>query len=565
MKILSTIILSSLTYLSSSAQIFSAKNYPKNYFKWPVGAVVGIVANFGELRPNHYHMGLDCRTDQKENVPVYAAADGYIAKVKIESYGFGRSIYINHPNGLTTLYAHLNAFEPALEKYVTQQQYNLQQWKVFLDIPANLFKVKQGDYIAASGNTGGSQGPHTHFEIRDTKSDKCLNGLMFGLPIKDNVPPEIIRLAVYDRTISTYDQSPKLYALKKVNGIYSVVGGKITAASNKVSFALTMQDKNSLSSNPNGVYASAVFDNNKLISRFELDSISYSETRYFNAHIDYKTRANGGPWLQYLSPLPGYENFVYKTDSKKGVVVFSDSEKHIINIIVADANGNQSKLNFEVQSPKRLSVKKEIISSQKFIPNYLNIFENVKLKFYLPENALYDTVNFVYRELRSANGKNIFQLMNATIPVQTYFPVSIKDNFAIEDTGKIIMERFFGNKKDFVKAQYNKGWFTASFREFGNFQLMIDRTPPTIIPVGFRDGMNAVGLKRILFQIKDNTEDIVNFTALLDGKWLRFSNDKGINFIYNFDERCEPGKHELKISATDQVGNTSERTYKFVR
>ena len=565
MKILSTTILIFLLHFFCTAQVFTPKKYPKNYFKWPVGAAVGIVANFGELRPNHYHMGLDCRTDQKVNVPVYAAADGYIAKVKIEPYGFGRCIYINHPNGLTTVYAHLNAFEPALEKYVTQQQYNLKQWKVFLDIPANLFKVKQGEYIAASGSTGGSQGPHTHFEIRDSESDKCLNGLMFGLPIPDNVPPEIIRLAVYDRSISTYNQSPKLYALKKVNGIYSVVGGKITAPSNNVSFALSMQDKNSMFSNPNGVYAAAVYDNEKLISRFELDSISYAETRYFNAHIDYKTRANGGPWLQYLSPLPGYENFIYKTDSNKGIVVFSDSEKHTINIIVADANGNQSKINFEVEPPKNVTVKREIFFAQIFVPNYINIFENNKVKFYLPENALYDTVNFIYKEFPSAEGKNVYQLMNATIPVQTYFPVSIKESFATEDTGKIVMERFYGSKKDFAKAPYNNGWYTASFREFGNFKLMVDRTAPTILPIGFRDGMNAAGLRRILFQVKDNTEDIVNFTALLDGNWLRFSNDKGVNFIYNFDEKCAPGEHELKISATDQVGNSTERTYKFVR
>ena len=565
MKVLFTSIIFLFISCISTAQTFSNKNYPQNYFKWPVGAAVGIVANFGELRPNHYHMGLDCRTDQKENVPVYASAGGYIAKVKIEPYGFGRCIYINHPNGLTTVYAHLNAFEPALEKYVTQQQYNLQQWKVFLDIPANLFKVKQGDYIAASGNTGGSQGPHTHFEIRDTKTDKCLNVSMFGLPIPDKVAPEIIRLAVYDRTVSTYKQSPKLYALKKVNGVYSVIGGKIIAQSNRVSFALTMQDKNSMSANPNGVYAAAVIDNGKQISRFELDSISYAETRYFNAHIDHKTRGNGGPWLQYLSPLPGYENFIYKTDNNKGVVVFSDSEQHNINIVVLDANGNQSRLNFELVPSKSIQAKSEIVSAQKFIPNYLNVFDNGKVKFYLPENALYDTVHFVYKELPSAAGKTIYQLMNATIPVQTYFPVSIKENFAIEDTGKIVMERFYGSKKDFAKAGYSKDGYTASFREFGNFQLLVDREPPTVVPIGFRDGINAAGLKRILLQVKDNTEDIVNFTALLDGKWLRFSNDKGINFIYNFDEKCTPGEHELKISATDQVGNTTERTYKFVR
>ena len=350
-----------------------------------------------------------------------------------------------------------------------------------------------------------------------------------------------------------------------MNGVYSVIGGKIIAQSNRVSFALTMQDKNSMSANPNGVYAAAVIDNGKQISGFELDSISYAETRYFNAHIDHKTRGNGGPWLQYLSPLPGYENFIYKTDNNKGVVVFSDSEQHNINIVVLDANGNQSRLNFELVPSKSIQAKSEIVSAQKFIPNYLNVFDNGKVKFYLPENALYDTVHFVYKELPSAAGKTIYQLMNATIPVQTYFPVSIKENFAIEDTGKIVMERFYGSKKDFAKAGYSKDGYTASFREFGNFQLLVDREPPTVVPIGFRDGINTAGLRRILLQVKDNTEEIVNFTALLDGKWLRFSNDKGINFIYNFDEKCTPGEHELKISATDQVGNTTERTYKFVR
>jgi murein DD-endopeptidase MepM/ murein hydrolase activator NlpD len=551
--------------LSSNAQIFSKKNYPQDFFIWPVGAQIGIVANFGELRPNHYHMGLDCRTDHRENAPIYAAADGYIAKVKIEPYGFGRCIYINHANGLTTVYAHLNAFEPALERYITNEQYKLQSWKVFLDIPANMFEVSQGDYIANSGNTGGSQGPHLHFEIRDTKSDKCLNQLMFGLPVPDNITPNIMRLAVYDRTKSTYDQSPKFYPIKKVNGSYVVVGGKITAASNKVSFALSMQDKTNLPGGANGVYGAAVYDNDDQISRFELDSISYAETRYFNAHVDFKLKAIGGPWVQHLSPLPGYENFVYTTDKNKGIVILNDSDIHQIKIIVSDANGNKSNLIFDLIPPSNMAVRTTINATQKFVPQSINIFENNKVKFYMPENALYDTVNFVYNEMPSADGKSIYQLHNANTPVQTMYPVSIRENFAIEDTGKIVMKRFSGSKQDFAKAIYKKGWYTASFREFGNFQLMVDRTPPNIVPIGFRDGMNVAKQSRIMFNIKDNSEDIVNFTALLDGKWLRFSNDKGVNFIYKFDEHCEPGEHELKVSATDQVGNTTEKIFTFTR
>jgi murein DD-endopeptidase MepM/ murein hydrolase activator NlpD len=198
--------------LSTSAQIFPAKSYPQGYFRYPLDVPIALAANFGELRPDHYHMGLDCKTEKRQNLPVHAAADGYIAKIKIEPFGFGRAIYINHPNGLTTLYAHLNNFFPALEKYVKEQQYEQESWEVFIDIPAGFFPVKKGDFIAYSGSTGGSQGPHVHFEIRDTKTDKVLNPLLFGFALKDNIPPAILRLAVYDRTISTYRQTPTLFS-----------------------------------------------------------------------------------------------------------------------------------------------------------------------------------------------------------------------------------------------------------------------------------------------------------------------------------------------------------------
>ena len=278
------IVYSSVNY----AQIFPEKNYPKGYFQWPVAAAKALAANFGELRPNHYHMGLDCKTDQKENVAVYAAAAGYIAKVKIEPYGFGRAIYINHPNGLTTLYAHLNDFNPALEKYITEQQYKLKSWKVFLDIPSSLFPVTKGQFIANSGNTGGSQGPHLHFEIRDTKTDKVLNPLLFGFPITDNKAPDILRLAVYDRCISVYEQSPKFYTITRVNGGYTTNPPLIKANTDKMSFAISAFDTYTGSTNKNGIFEADLFDNEKAIIGFQMDSISYDETRYLNAHIDYK-------------------------------------------------------------------------------------------------------------------------------------------------------------------------------------------------------------------------------------------------------------------------------------
>jgi len=546
----------------ASGQNSSGINYPQGYFNWPVKAKVGIVANFGELRPNHYHMGLDCRTDQRENMPVIASAAGYIAKIKIELFGFGRAIYINHPNGFTTLYAHLNDFNPALEKYVTEQQYKLKSWALFIDIPKNLFLVKQGELIAYSGSTGGSQGPHVHFEIRETATDKVLNPMLFGMPIPDNVAPDIFRLAVYDRTKSTYEQTPKIYAVKKINGSYSTAV-PIKINTDKVSFAITAYDRNNSSSNQNGIFEGDLFYDSNEIVNFKLNNISYDETRYLNAHIDYRLKATKGPYVQHLSQLPGYVNGIYKPINGDGVISIPDNIIHQVKALVKDANGNVSTLNFPIQNTGITSVKSNTsASTQKiFYPNYVNVFENENVSFYLPEQALYDTVYFKFAEQKTSSF-SIFQLHNTTVPVQTYFPVKIKATTAYPD--KMVMHRFAGGKNDYDKATPEKGWYKSSFREFGNFQLMIDTVPPGIVPIGFKNGMDCSRSSVIKFSVTDNTENL-DLVATLDGNWLRFSNDKGKIFVYKFDAYCTAGSHELKIKATDQVGNTSEKTYQFNR
>lgn len=549
---------------SVNAQFFPEKKYPQQYFQWPVGTKPGIVANFGELRPNHYHMGLDCRTDQKVNLPVYAAADGYISRVKIEPFGFGRSIMISHPNGYSTLYAHLNLFYPELEKYITQQQYNMQQWEVTIVPEPGRFKVHKGDFIAYSGSTGGSQGPHVHFEIRDNKTDKVLNPALFSMPIPDTFPPHISRLAIYDRNLSTYEQTPRMFPLKKKGNIYRVSNDTIIVNTDRISFAISATDRNNGSANANGIYRAILYDNENPVAGFEMDNISYDETRALNAHIDYKTRSAGGPFLEHLSRLPGYNDGIYKTDNSNGVVFLADGTAHNIRIQVSDADNNSSSLEFVVKAQDvrtTVSAERGIL----FRPNSVNVFENSNVLFYLPENCIYDSFHFKYNETSSANGQRIYQLHNTSVPANTYFPLSIRADIPLKDTGKVIMKRFSGNKEDYKKTTYYNGWYTASFREFGNFQLIVDSIPPSVVPIGFRDNMKATKLSRIIFTVKDNTEDIKKFTATLDGNWLRFSNDKARNFIYDFDEHCGPGEHELIISAEDFAGNITEKKYHFTR
>ncbi len=540
---------------------------------YPVQAKIGLAANFGELRPNHYHMGLDCRTDQKQNVNVIAAADGYVAHVRIEPAGFGRAIYINHPNGLTTLYGHLNDFFPALEKYVKVQQYKLESWQVFLDIPRNLFPVKKGQFIAFSGNTGGSQGPHTHFEIRDTKTDKVLNPSLFGFPIADNVPPSITRLAVYDRCVSTYSQTPKLYPLKIIAGKYVPSTQTIIVNTDKVSFGISAVDRVSGSSNPNGIYQATLFDNGEAVIGFQLDSISYDETRYLNAHIDYKLREGGGPFVEHLSRLPGYPPGVYTDFSGDGVIELNDDSAHQIKIEVKDTYGNTSVLQFAIKrGALNQNRSKDIAenSQQKFIPNYLNVFERDDIQVILGENDLYDSVNFIYVKNSSAtpNAVSALHIVHTPlVPVNGYFTVRLKADKTPEniDHDKIIMQRIWKDKMDVVKPKKEGDWFTAQFREFGNFQLVMDDVPPTIIPAGIREGANLSHSSLIIFNVTDNLRKIKNFQAELDGKWLRFTNDKGRSFIYKFDEMCTLGNHELKVSVQDEAGNATTKIFHFIR
>jgi hypothetical protein len=563
-----------LLNLASYSQIFPVKNYPKGYFSWPVDAKIALAANFGELRPNHYHMGLDCKSDQQENRPVLAAADGFISKVTIEPFGFGRCLYISHPNGLTTLYAHLNDFFPALERYVTDQQYLLQSWKVFLDLPLGLFPVKKGQFIAYSGNTGGSQGPHVHFEIRDTKTDKVLNPLLFGFPVADNIPPDILQLAVYDRTISTYEQHPRFCPIKKINGVYTTSPSLLTVNTDKISFAITAFDRYSGSTNKNGIFQAVLSEDGDPITGFQLDSISYDETRYLNAHIDYKLRSSGGPYVQHLSRLPGYPKGIYNDQRGDGVIDLGDGLVHHIQIAVRDANGNTSLLELDVKksgvSPIKIRAEIEGGNQQLlFRPGFINVFENNQVRFYLPENALYDSIRFTFREIIPTQGNPIYQLHNGHIPLQGMFAVNIK-NIPASLPNKMVMHRFWANKNDYSKAQpvlmgYENGWYRANFREFGNFQLLEDTVPPTITAIGIREGMKVSKLNRLVFVIKDNTTELEKFSAYLDGKWVRFSNDKGSAFVYQLDDHCPPGAHEIKISVEDCVGNRTERSYHFTR
>ena len=562
--------------------VLSAQPYPRYYFRNPLGFPMQLTANFGELRFNHWHMGLDMRTNQKENQPIYAAAAGFIARVKIEPFGFGRSIFIEHPNGMTTVYGHLNDFFPALEQYVTEQQYKQESWSIELDIPKDKFKVFKSQFIANSGNSGASQGPHLHFEIRDTKTGKSLNPLLFGFPLSDNIPPEVLKLAMYDRSRSVYDQSPQLFSLKKTIESYTIPNVPIIYTGlNKISFAIQALDRITGSRNPNGIYAAKIyFDENPLVS-FELDSINYSESSYINAQIDYKHLADGGVKLQHLSILPGDRGTVYKRIKGDGTIILDDSDIHAVLIEVKDAYMNTSLVSFNIQYVDSLSIPVPAdVPVQKFAPNKINVLKKNDFELEMPAACLYDTVQLQYSRYVTPEqfAVSALHIVNdASIPVHTNFIVRIKPDRVIHEAwkNKLLIQRNF--RSSVRKAVWQGdptgvGWLTAKFDDFGSFQLFADTLPPEIDELLNGGNINYSGdtidlspAERIVFRLKDNFGVIKNLRAELNGRWVRFSNDKGSAYIYHFDERCPYGLHELKVTAEDLAGNLTTKTWWFKR
>ena len=555
-----------------NAQEKTVNKYPQGYFRNPLGIPFSVTGNFGELRPNHWHMGLDLRTNQKENQPVFAAANGYLAHVGIRSQSFGRYIIINHPNGLSTLYAHLNKFFPELEQYVEEQQHKKESWAIELDFTETQFPVRQGKLIAYSGNTGGSQGPHLHFEIRDTKTDRSLNPLLFGFEIRDDISPVITRLGMYDRGLSTYQQSPKLIPLKKTDSGYYTLPRKILTGNRKISFAIGAYDRITGSATADGIYSAFFYVDEKPQAGFILDNIDYYESGYVNAQIDYRFKFNGGSNLQHLSRLPGDKGNVYQEiESEYGIIELSDTVEHSVRIEISDAHDNLSELFFTIQYSESLSRQDKKNSLQKqFVPGYINLLEEKDFEIYIPENCLYDTVSSLYyrNDFSVPNAITaMHQLNDPSIPVHDQFTVRIKPSVAVgaEQRNKIVMVREWRGRRSVQKAIWQKEWLTGSFSDFGNFRAFTDLIPPVInAPGKGKDTLDLSPLNRIVFTPIDNY-GIKSFRAELNGKWLKFTNDKARSFIYIFDEKCPFGVHELKIKVEDIVGNVTEKTWWFKR
>ncbi|MBS1616413.1 MAG: M23 family metallopeptidase [Bacteroidetes bacterium] len=540
--------------------------YPQGYFRNPLRIPIILAGNFGECRPGHFHSGLDIKTGGHENEPVFAAADGYVSRIKMQPGGFGHAIYITHPNGYTTLYAHLNDFMPKLQQYLRQQQYARESWTLDLSLSPEQFPVKKGEQIAWSGNTGGSTAPHLHFEIRDTKTEHPLNPELFGFEIHDDLPPVLKRLALYDLRQGIYDTQPELFPLRKKKDLYAPASDSLTIHSGTIGIALQTDDYMPGSRNTLAPYEATWYLDGALQGRIRLDDIGYDRTRYLHAYADYSTHETKGFWLQCLFRLPGnrLEQIYSSLNPERGMLQLRDEAYHQLRVGVRDAMGNKSELLFYLRS-QLLPIKPACAVPAQ--PNESNRFETADARCVLDATELYDQacISMSARPDSNMLSKRI-QIGEARIPVHHAFELSIRPSrlipFALRS--KIVIRYSDGKEQSGVAASLGKeGWYQASVRALGTYWLEADTEEPELrlISPKNKDFKHA---KAIQFLAQDKLSSVDSFRGELDGKWILFEQHRD-TWTYRFDEHCPKGAHKLVIRLSDENGNTLRREFTFTR
>lgn len=553
-----------------------AADYPRDYFRSPTDSPILMSGTFCELRSNHFHSGIDIKSNTGGvGQPILAAADGYISRIKVEPAGYGNALYIRHPNGYTTVYAHLDQFMPEVAQYVKEMQYKLERFTVDLNPPETMFRVKKGQKIGKMGNSGSSSGPHLHFEIRHTATQKALNPFLFGIAVKDKTPPDIRDMKLY--LIGSAGQALKGKAFpieKRGVGRYGIKGDTASVGWDRIAFAVKAYEKSDGVSNDNGPYSIVVNANGAPVYQWTAEALHFEETRYLNALIDYGARQRFGAWFHRCFILPGNRlSTMYNRSLGQGHIQFQVGEAPVeIELQVADAFGNVSVLKCWIrrsETPEDLNE-----PAWQYEINHQADF-NLDMPGFsmsLPKGSLYEPLKFRYRT-ESSTSPSVYSevhcLHDRETPVHRYFEIAIRpDNLPAELKSKAVIAREGGSLTN-CGGKWRGDILTTRVRDFGNYCVSIDNDPPNIKPLTFERDMRK--RSSMSFRISDGMPTDAQarglyYTATVDGRWILFEYDRKNNKItHHFDGRIVPGEHRLRIVVRDDRGNERILERDFLR
>jgi hypothetical protein len=541
----------------------------KTTLKPPLKIPIYLSANFGELRIDHFHSGVDIKTQGTIGKEVFSSDAGYIYRISVSPGGFGKALYIKHPSGYSTVYGHLDRFTPEIEKYVKSQQYERKSYLVNLFPSKERFPVTSGQLIAYSGNSGSSSGPHLHYEIRKSDSEAPMNPLLFDICPKDNLKPVIENLVIYPinkNTLINGASKSKRFTITGSDGRYVISQPVEINISGMAGFGIKSYDLSNESNNKFSVYSIQLKIDSLTIYKYIMHDFSFDESRYINSHIDYETYIKEKIYIERTYVLPNDKLSVYEKLVNRGIFNFRDDRIHHAEIIVSDINNNKSILSFKIKSgiSARRSESRIEDDNLKIMPyNKSNKFYSENVIVNIPSGALYDTLLFSFKSTKGTKEmySDIYHVHNKLTPLQKPYTLSIKPfNVPAGKESKMVIVQLENNTKDAIICSWSDEYLNAEVSSFGSFYVGIDTIPPVISVNGLTSGADLSGKNELRIKISDNFSGIKSYEPVIDGKWALFEYDQKNNtIIYQFDKDkiLKGTKHNFQLKVTDNTNNTS--------
>ena len=518
--------------------------------------------NFGELRSNHFHGGLDFKTQGVTGKPLLAIADGYISKVTVTPGGYGNALYITHDNGYTSVHGHLDRFLPEIARLVHEKQYREQSFVVPLEFSPEEYRVKQGDVVAYAGNSGYSFGPHLHMEIRTTDTNEPIDPLPFYRHlITDNIPPRATHIMVYgakgDGKVTSAVDSKEVKEMDgKIifNSQFSILN--FLTAWGRIGTAISANDYMDGTTNNYGVRYVRLYVDDKLVSHSDVNRFSFSEDRLINSWTDYHVQRTTGHWYM-RSAIAEYNDLrLLHADEDKGWITIDEERDYHFRYELEDLYGNSSVYRFVVRG-KRMPIGAPLRNYRNYMDaSRDNRFYVAGTELWLPQGTLFEDVELTYDVVPSDTDQaDHYRLSETRVPLrksaELTLPVLPKADI---DVSKLYVARVDGNKRIYCGGNYRFGRITANIKELTTYTMCADTIAPKIIPIG-----ETTWKKRgvVAFRISDSETGIRSYSGKIDGKWVLFQySSKNARLWCDLKaEGITRGKHKIEIKVEDMRQN----------
>ena len=535
----------------------------------PLDIELNLSGTFGEIRgTSHFHAGMDMKTNREINLNIYSIEEGYVSRIKVSPYGYGKAIYITHKNNITSVYAHLNKYNKEIQKYVRKKQYEKESFTIELFFDSTTFPIKKGEIIGFSGNTGGSFGPHLHFEMRATDKQEPFNVHEYNFIIKDSTPPEIKEIKAYSlnkkATVQTKGiKKYKVYYDSEKREHYMKDTVKVTG---DFGLSIFCFDKTENNYNKNGVKSIELKDKKTSFFKYEMTKVNFSKNKYVKAHIDYKEKKENNKTFQ-KSFIERNNNLDLYKHINNGIIEYKKDTLVLLKYIVKDFYDNSSELNVYVKFKVQNNIQKETKPKNTIYYDVKNKFENENIKIDFPVKSLFDNTELKINTRHENNPiylSPVYEIHDKNIPICNKIKLSIKHEIEDEWKDKIGITRIEKSKISFLGGENVNQTITKRINSFGEYTITIDTIPPEIKPINLKQDMSKAYSIRI--KITDNLSGIKKYEGKINGKWILMDYDyKNQKLIYSFDNSIKKGNHKLDLTVTDKVNNISKYSFDFKR